>query len=58
MRMLQTHAPEMFSDINLTLIRFLVRRLSPKFQVNCALFDTNMKFGTLIEACRYKHFQI
>ena len=58
MRMLQTHVPAIFSDIVLTLMRFLVRRLSSKFQVNCALFDINMKFGTLIEDCRYKHFQI
>ena len=57
MRMLQTHAPAIFSDIVLTLMRFLVRWLSFKFQVNCALFDTSMKFGTLIEVRQYKHLQ-
>ena len=31
-----------------TLFIIIVRRLSSKFSVNCALLDTSMKFGTLI----------
>ena len=30
------------------LMRQLVRRRNSKFRANCALFDTSMKFGTLI----------
>ena len=58
MCILKTRAPAVFSDIVLTLMRFLARRLRSKSQVNCALFYTSMEFGTLIEVHQYKHFQM
>ena len=34
-----------------------MRRLTSKFQVNCALFDTSMKFGTLRVAINTSFFR-